>query len=337
MFRAITPEVEPLALDEAFLDVSGALRRLRHAARADRAADPGADPRAAGHHLLGGRRDQQVHRQAGVRALQAGRAAGDPGGRRPGLPAPAARRRRCGGWGSRPARSWRGSGCARSRTSRRRRSAAWNGSSGARPPPPTCRPWPRGATSAGWCPAPGRRASAPRRPFAADVGDPEVIRRELLRLSGRTARGLRAAGCSARTIVVKLRLASFKTITRSRTLPEPTDVAQQIYRMACELYAAAGLDDRGPAAAGRRAGERPGPGLGRGGAAGVRGPAGLLARGRAGGGPDRRAVRRRRRARRRSWWTATGAGRDPGPWPGFGRYAGRPAVAVRFRFSPICR
>jgi DNA polymerase IV len=78
--------------------------------------------------------------------------------------------------------------------------------------------------------------------FPADVGDPDVIRRELLRLSGRTARGLRAAGCSARTIVVKLRLASFKTITRSRTLPEPTDVAQQIYQTACELYAAAGLD-----------------------------------------------------------------------------------------------
>ena len=79
--------------------------------------------------------------------------------------------------------------------------------------------------------------------FASDVCDPEVIRRELLRLSGRTARGLRAAGCSARTIVVKLRLATFKTITRSRTLPEPTDVAQLIYATACELYAAA-LDDK---------------------------------------------------------------------------------------------
>ncbi len=80
--------------------------------------------------------------------------------------------------------------------------------------------------------------------FPADVCDPEMIRRELLRLSGRTARGLRAAGCSARTVVVKLRLASFKTITRSRTLPEPTDVAQQIYAVACELYTAAGLDAR---------------------------------------------------------------------------------------------
>jgi DNA polymerase-4 len=44
-------------------------------------------------------------------------------------------------------------------------------------------------------------------------------------------------------VVVKLRLATFKTITRSRTLPQPTDVAQQIYTVACELYAAAGLSD----------------------------------------------------------------------------------------------
>jgi DNA polymerase-4 len=44
--------------------------------------------------------------------------------------------------------------------------------------------------------------------------------------------------------VVKLRLANFKTITRSKTLPEPTDVAQQIYAIACALYAGSGLDAR---------------------------------------------------------------------------------------------
>jgi DNA polymerase-4 len=80
--------------------------------------------------------------------------------------------------------------------------------------------------------------------FPTDVDDPEVIRRELLRLSGRTARGLRAGGSIARTVVIKLRLANFTTITRSKTLPEPTDVAQRIYATACALYEASGLDSR---------------------------------------------------------------------------------------------
>jgi len=78
--------------------------------------------------------------------------------------------------------------------------------------------------------------------FATDIGDPDLIRRELLRLSGRTARSLRASGWAARTISVKLRRADFTTITRSRTLREPTDVAQRIYATACELYAASGLN-----------------------------------------------------------------------------------------------
>lgn len=78
--------------------------------------------------------------------------------------------------------------------------------------------------------------------FATDIGDPDLIRRELLRLAGRTARSLRASGWAARTISVKLRRADFTTITRSRTLREPTDVAQRIYVTACELYAASGLD-----------------------------------------------------------------------------------------------
>ncbi len=80
--------------------------------------------------------------------------------------------------------------------------------------------------------------------FDVDVSEPEVIRRELLRLSRRTARALRSSGCAARTVVIKLRKADFKTITRSRTLPEPTDVTRQIYETACALYAASGLSGR---------------------------------------------------------------------------------------------
>jgi DNA polymerase-4 len=80
--------------------------------------------------------------------------------------------------------------------------------------------------------------------FETDVSDPEVIRRELLRLSGRTARGLRRGSCRARTVVVKLRMADFKTITRSKTLPEPTDTQQVIYQTACALYAGSGLSQQ---------------------------------------------------------------------------------------------
>jgi DNA polymerase IV len=78
--------------------------------------------------------------------------------------------------------------------------------------------------------------------FATDIDDPERIRRELLKLSGRTAHSLRASGYVARTVSVKIRLASFKTMTRSRTLPYPTDVTHEIYATACSLYSSAGLD-----------------------------------------------------------------------------------------------
>ncbi|GAA3699671.1 DNA polymerase IV [Nonomuraea antimicrobica] len=77
--------------------------------------------------------------------------------------------------------------------------------------------------------------------FASDVDDPEVIRRELLRLSERVAARMRKAGHVGRTVSVKLRRADFTTINRSRTLREPTDVAQVIYATACELFEAAGL------------------------------------------------------------------------------------------------
>src|SRR3954447_18520857 len=77
--------------------------------------------------------------------------------------------------------------------------------------------------------------------FARDVDNPEVIRRELLRLADRTAGRLRATGQVGRTVSVKIRFADFTTITRAKTLREPTDVARVVYDTARALYEALGL------------------------------------------------------------------------------------------------
>ncbi len=77
--------------------------------------------------------------------------------------------------------------------------------------------------------------------FATDVDDPAVIARELLRLSERTAARLRASRQVGRTVSIKIRFADFTTITRARTLPEATDVGRTVYATALALYEALGL------------------------------------------------------------------------------------------------
>jgi DNA polymerase-4 len=77
--------------------------------------------------------------------------------------------------------------------------------------------------------------------FAVDTGDNALLHRELLRLSHRTAERLRSTGMMARTISLKLRYADFSTITRSRTVHTPVDSAQLIYAVTVQL-----LDSVGP-------------------------------------------------------------------------------------------
>ena len=81
--------------------------------------------------------------------------------------------------------------------------------------------------------------------FARDVDDPAIVLRELLRLSERRAARLRAAELVGRTVSIKVRFADFTTITRSRTLREPTDVARVVYDTARGLYDALGLHGPG--------------------------------------------------------------------------------------------
>jgi DNA polymerase-4 len=77
--------------------------------------------------------------------------------------------------------------------------------------------------------------------FSFDVDDPAYIHRELLRLSDRTAARVRAAGLVGRTISIKVRFSDFTTITRSRTLRDPTDVSRDIYATARALFDGLGL------------------------------------------------------------------------------------------------
>ena len=77
--------------------------------------------------------------------------------------------------------------------------------------------------------------------FSTDVDDPAVIARELLRLSERTAARLRASAQVGRTVSIKVRFADFTTITRAKTLKEATDVGRTVYDTALGLYDALGL------------------------------------------------------------------------------------------------
>jgi DNA polymerase-4 len=77
--------------------------------------------------------------------------------------------------------------------------------------------------------------------FAHDIDDPVRIHRELLRLSDRTAARARSAGMAGRTISIKVRFSDFTTITRSKTLRHHTDVSREIFATARELFDRLGL------------------------------------------------------------------------------------------------
>ena len=75
-----------------------------------------------------------------------------------------------------------------------------------------------------------------------DTDDPDVVRRELLRMADRTARRMRRAGLVGRTVTVSLRFSDFTEVIRSTTLPSPTDVTEEVYEAAVALYARLGVE-----------------------------------------------------------------------------------------------
>ena len=78
--------------------------------------------------------------------------------------------------------------------------------------------------------------------FDVDLRDTGAIEAHLLGLADRCGRQLRARDRSARTISLKVRTADWRTLTRSRTVVAPTDVGREIFLVARELFAGIDLD-----------------------------------------------------------------------------------------------
>lgn len=71
--------------------------------------------------------------------------------------------------------------------------------------------------------------------LSVDLTDRARLHRELLRLTSRVTARVRAAERVGRTVAITVRFSDFSTVHRSRTLPEPTDVTQEVYDTAVAL------------------------------------------------------------------------------------------------------
>lgn len=80
--------------------------------------------------------------------------------------------------------------------------------------------------------------------FPRDVGDLRALEASLRELARETAERLRRHGLKGRTVKIKLRLADFTTFTRQTTLAHPTDAIDTIYREAARLLAREVIDSR---------------------------------------------------------------------------------------------
>jgi DNA polymerase-4 len=97
--------------------------------------------------------------------------------------------------------------------------------------------------------APPAKSVGNERTFDHDLRDWDAVEKALLALSDMVARRLRADGFLGRTVAVKIRFASFETLTRRTTLGLAMDDERQIFAAACALV-------RQHAAAQTRGGDR---------------------------------------------------------------------------------
>jgi DNA polymerase-4 len=82
-----------------------------------------------------------------------------------------------------------------------------------------------------------RKSVSTERTFPRDVDDPKLLEASLRELAEHTSRRLRGSGLRGKTIKLKLRLADFTTFTRQATIAQPTDAAAVILAEASRLLA----------------------------------------------------------------------------------------------------
>jgi DNA polymerase-4 len=73
--------------------------------------------------------------------------------------------------------------------------------------------------------------------FAQDIADADVLEAWLAELVDQVARRLRRHELQGRTVDLKVRFADFQTITRSLTLPVPSNTTHELWQAAKELLA----------------------------------------------------------------------------------------------------
>ncbi|MCY3912968.1 MAG: DNA polymerase IV [Chloroflexi bacterium] len=232
LFRAYTPLVEPLSLDEAFLDVTGCERRY-------------GTPSEIAHHLRTTVRERedlpisvgvaatksvakiasQVAKPDGCRVISPGAESAflDP------LPV-----RMVWGIGPKTAAKLKRHGVTAigdlARTDPERVHAGFGGTAA------QAAVRSRGIDPRDVTPARGRRSVGNEVTFDRDVDDRTVVVDYLQQLAEHVGQRLRAKHLRARTISVKLRYADFRTITRQTTVGAAVDIGAAIFALARELF-----------------------------------------------------------------------------------------------------
>ncbi len=72
--------------------------------------------------------------------------------------------------------------------------------------------------------------------FSEDIADPDLLDGHIWRLAEKVADRAKAKGLAGRVVTLKLKRTDFKLITRRTSLPDGTQIADRIYRTARALY-----------------------------------------------------------------------------------------------------